>query len=546
MQRMARTDSLRSDPTDPLHRPHMQRFLFLLISLFAAATLSAQDDLEGRLDAVKEFSRYFKKSKQEALQVEAVMTLQGNECLPAAQSLVKLLTHKSAAVQGAALTVLAGYKEQATFQPWIDALAKEKDTKKAAMTIKLVGRSRIRGAVPAIEDFIQNAKRLDGPVKYETARALMAIGDPGKTGLLGAFVSDPDSPVRMAACDAIAKLKVKDLGPAVTKLLKDDQWQVKAAAIEAVAVLRPQDAVQPLIDLMRESGRLRTECADALFRITALDFGVDPDKWQAQWSKLMSIKGWRIPTDEELAKKVASRKKYDAFYGRKEETNAFAGIPTTSTNVLFVIDVSGSMDDLVVEVDKFREYRDRKRFTIVQTELLNTIDSLSANTNFNIVAFATDLKPWKKRLVPANVVNRDSAKQFVQRLKPIGGTESQELAASGLGGSANLAAGKTNTLKALLYGFGIDPEKPKKKAPVTGYDKKAIKQKRPLDTIYFLSDGRPSVGKLIEPMEILAEVRKHNELYRMVIHTIAIGDFQKNFLDQLARENGGVFVDLGR
>ncbi len=304
--------------------------------------------------------------------------------------------------------------------------------------------------------------------------------------------------------------------------------------------------MQPLIDLMRSSGRLQTECADALFRITALDFGVDPDRWQQQWSKLMTIEGWRIPTDEELAQKAASRKKYDAFYGRKENTNSFAGIPTTSTNVLFVIDVSGSMDDLVVEVDKFRDYRDRRRFTIVQTELLNTIESLSANTNFNIVAFATDLNPWKKRLVPANVVNRDSAKQFVQRLKPLGGSEAHELAASGLGGSANLAAGKTNTLKALLYGFGVDPEKPARKASVTGFDKKVVKAKRPLDTIYFLSDGRPSVGTRIEPMEILAEVRQHNELFRIVIHTIAIGDFQKAFLEQLARENNGVFVDLGR
>jgi hypothetical protein len=524
----------------------MYRSLSLLFILFASAALAAQSDLEGRLDAVKEFDRYFRKAKEESLQVEAVMTLEGNECLPAAESLIKLLTHKSPAVQDAALTVLGGYREQATFQPWIDELPKERDARKAAVTIKLCGRSKLRGAVPAIEEYIQNAKRLDGPVKYETARALMAIGDPGKTGLLGQFVEDPDAPVRMAACDAIAKLKVKELGPAVTRLLEDDEWQVQTAAIEAVAVLRPQQAVQPLIDLMRESGRLRTECADALFRITALDFGVDPEKWQQQWTKLMSIDGWRIPTDEELAQKIASRKKYDAFYGKKDETNSFAGIPTTSTNVLFVIDVSGSMDDLVVEVDKFREYRDRKRFTIVQTELLNTIETLSKDTNFNIVAFATDLDPWKKRLVPANVVNRDSAKQFVERLKPIGGSESQELAASGLGGSANLAAGKTNTLKALLYGFGIDPEKPKKKAAVTGYDKKAIKEKRPLDTIYFLSDGRPSVGKLIEPMEILAEVRKHNDLYRMVIHTIAIGDFQKNFLDQLARENGGVFVDLGR
>ncbi|HEB54396.1 MAG TPA: VWA domain-containing protein, partial [bacterium] len=287
------------------------------------------------------------------------------------------------------------------------------------------------------------------------------------------------------------------------------------------------------------------ECADALFRITGFDFGVDPDRWQEQWDRLMTIDGWRIPTDEELAQKAASRKRYDAFYGKKEETNAFAGIPTTSTNVLFVIDVSGSMDDLVVEVDKFAGYRDRRRFTIVQTELLNTIETLSKDTRFNIVAFATDVKPWKPRLVPANVVHRDSARNFVRRLKPIGGTESQELAAAGLGGAANLEGGKTNTLKALLYGFGIDPDKPKRKrASLTGFDKRAIQ--RPLDTIYFLSDGRPSIGKLIETDEILAEVRKYNELYRIVIHTIAIGDFDKSFLEQLAEQNGGVFVDLGR
>jgi hypothetical protein len=41
-------------------------------------------------------------------------------------------------------------------------------------------------------------------------------------------------------------------------------------------------------------------------------------------------------------------------------------------------------------------------------------------------------------------------------------------------------------------------------------------------------------------------VRKNNEVWKIVIHTIAIGDFQKEFLQALAEENGGVFVDLGR
>ncbi|MGC3970484.1 MAG: hypothetical protein QM775_25050 [Pirellulales bacterium] len=179
----------------------------------------------------------------------------------------------------------------------------------------------------------------------------------------------------------------------------------------------------------------------------------------------------------------------------------------------------------------------------MQTELLKAIDGLTPNTNFNIVAFATDINPWKPGLVAANVVYRDAAKNWVKGLRPIGGSEDQYTALSGLSGAANLEAGKTNTLKALLFAFGVDPDKPGK-AVVTGFDKNATKS--PLDTVYFLSDGRPSVGKLIETNEILKEIKKHNEVYRMVIHCIAIGDFTKEFLRQLAEENGGVFVDMGR
>ncbi len=511
-------------------------FLFLFVSLPAQAD-------EARLDAVKEFVKYVKKTKDEALLVEAVLTLKGNECVPAAEELFKMLRHPSGVVQQTALKVLETYTQESTYAPWLDGLPKNKDAEQVALIIKVVGSAKMKSAVPAIEAAGGDPKAAV-LVKYEAARALRTIGDAGQTPMLGSLIVDKEPQVRMAALDTVAALKATAHAGAAAKALDDPEWQVQAAAVAAVGVVRPQSAVQPLIDLMKQSGRLRVECAEALFRITALDFGVDPERWQTQWNNLMSIPGWRIPTDEELKKKAEGRKKYDALYGKKENTTtAFAGIPTTSTNVLFIIDVSGSMDDLVVEIEKFQGYRDRKRFTIVQTELMNAIEGLTANTNFDIVAFATDIKPWKGRLVPANVVNKDAAKGWARGLKPIGGTEDQSTALAGLGGAANLDAGKTNTLKALLFPFGIDPENPPK-AVITGFDKTAIKS--PLDTVYFLSDGRPSVGKLIETNEILKEVRKHNEIYRMVIHTIAIGDFQKEFLQQLAEENGGVFVDLGR
>jgi hypothetical protein len=517
----------------------------LLSSLFVLLTfvfaLPAQDD-EAKLDAVKSFVRYWKGAKEENLMVAAVETLHGQECGPAIEELLKLLKHPLPSVQQAALKVLGTYHNPSTWQPWLDELPKLKDGEQIAVLVQVFGRAKLKAAVPAIETVAGDPKALP-PVRFEAARALQAIGDAGSKDVLGTLIVDKEPLVRLAAADAIGALKQKQHGSKVTELLHDPEWQVQAAAIAAVGKLRPQEAVQPLIDVMQKGGRLQLECADSLFKITAVDFGIDAARWQEWWKGAMSITGWRIPTDEELAKKAETRKKYDALYGKKESTNTFAGIPTTSTNVLFIIDVSGSMDDLVVEIEKFQGYRDRKRFTIVQTELLNTLDALAPNTNFDILAFATDVHPWKKRLVPANVVNKDAAKAWVRGLKPIGGSEAQALAQSGLGGSANLAAGKTNTLKALMYAFGVDPEKPVK-AALTGFDKSAVK--RPLDTVYFLSDGRPSTGKLIEAQEILKEVRRHNEIYRMVIHAIAIGDFQKEFLQQLAEENGGVFVDMGR
>src|SRR5262245_64387032 len=100
---------------------------FTVLLLSCCALLRAQPQARqpvdpGRLDAVKEFQKQFKKYKEEAQQVEAVLTLKGNECQPAVEELLKLLKHPVAGVQQAALTVLSTYQEPATFQPYIDAL----------------------------------------------------------------------------------------------------------------------------------------------------------------------------------------------------------------------------------------------------------------------------------------------------------------------------------------------------------------------------------------------------------------------------------------
>ncbi len=523
----------------------MRRILPLLALCCFALGLPGQTT-EQELEAVATFKKFFRSFKEPAERVEAIYTLKGNDCPEAALELVALLDDRDEAIRNAAKAVLVTYQEEPTFAAMIAQVAdpKQKNQDRRAELIEVLGGARVPAARPVLVQLVLEDKRAPTNVRYAVARALGQIGGAEAQPALAALLQDKDAIVRMAATDATGALRLQELGPLVLPLLKDREWQVKIAAVQAVAKLRIQDAIDPLIELMREGGRLREETGEALFKITSLDFGTDPDEWATQWEKLQSI-NWRIPTDEELAKAIESRKRSDAFYGKKENTTTFGGIPTTSTKVLFIIDVSGSMEDLVLDTARFQggQYENFMKLTIVKTELLNTIDGLGPNVEFNVVSFATDVKPFKKFLVPANIVNKTAAKSWVKNLRPIGGSEAQALAGAGLGGSANLEAGKTNTFAALMFPFGIDPEEPPPSSPQTG-SKASLKNK--IDTVFFLSDGRPSVGKLVDTDEIRKAVVELNQDYKMVFHTIAIGEFHKAFLKSLAEENGGVFVDLGR
>src|SRR5262245_46691034 len=280
---------------------------FTVLLLSCCALLRAQPQAPrqivdpARLDAVKEFQKQFKKYKEEAQQVEAVLTLKGNECPQAVEELLKLLKHPVAAVQQSALLVLSTYQEPATFQPYIDALPTSKDEDARATIIKVMAAAKIKAAVPAL---LKVAETTKSPVtKYEVARALAQVGDPSVATAIGTMLSDNDATVRMAAADCVGALKLASLGKYLVPLINDAEWQVQTVAIASAGKVRPIEAIPPLIELMRKTGRLRTECADALYHITGYEFGTDVDSWAQNWARMKEL-NWRPPTDEELAKKA--------------------------------------------------------------------------------------------------------------------------------------------------------------------------------------------------------------------------------------------------
>ncbi|MEO6711747.1 MAG: hypothetical protein ABI054_06880, partial [Planctomycetota bacterium] len=312
--------------------------------------------------------------------------------------------------------------------------------------------------------------------------------------------------------------------------------QVRASAIAALGKVRSLDSIEPLIArLTIEEGRLRADIGAALDSITGKTLGDRLEQWQSFWT---NYKGkFKLPTDAELTALRAKQKESREKYKPSGPTTTYHGIDTPSRSILFVIDVSGSMENLVVEKERFLDggYPSMMRIDIVKTELARTIDRLEPYVKFNILKFGTEVVPWKKELVPANALNKTAGRKWAMALEPLGGSSKEDLATVGLTGSANLEAGKTNTFGALSDALGL-----------AGRGMKDKDYEVAVDTVFFLSDGRPSHGLYVDPEDILREIRSANQLRKVVLHTIAIGEFQKDFMKRLAEENGGVFVDLGR
>ena len=191
--------------------------------------------------------------------------------------------------------------------------------------------------------------------------------------------------------------------------------------------------------------------------------------------KLQDFEKQRRQIDKDLGK----RSRYGTLQPR-----TFYGVQLFARSMVFVLDISGSMD--------IREAR---------LQLKNAYQSLKSNEYFNIIVYSQTITSWKDQLVKANKENKQDADTWVDKLYP---------------------GGATNIYGALQRSFAV-----------------AWEQTR-AEVIYLLSDGLPTAGPVQHPMQILAAVRSWNNNKKIVIHTIGIGPHQdKKFLGTLAEQNYG-------
>lgn len=326
-----------------------------------------------------------------------------------------------------------------------------------------------------------------------------------------------DAPARPAP--PTARLAVR----AAIRALGRTTWRADMVLVRLLDDFRSGEAVPALIAVLErfrdnpkdvESGKLsyllKTRVHDLLVSMTGAVYSADqPDQWRELWDK------------EKDNIKVAEKREPKAKSGTAAA--GFVGIPVEGSRVVFIMDLSGSMDWPMNDGGgKMR------RIDYAKRELLKAVEGLSPNAMFNLITFNGDDKAesWHKKLVEANKRNKASFKKFVEKLKPLGGT--------------NLWSGMESALniKTLVYGNNYETT---------------------VDEIFLLSDGAPSVGDVQDPVEILRLIAEINRFKEVRINAVFISSetppqerqrqrqmtlSPAELMRRIAKENGGKFRDV--
>ncbi|MFH0944964.1 MAG: HEAT repeat domain-containing protein [Planctomycetota bacterium] len=514
----------------------MLRLLLLLFSL-SLFSLSAGD--ENVDEMIAEFKRFYRGRASVAEKIEAIHVLDRSDTKEAVEALVACFDDPDFSVRQAAVEVLGGFRNPECAQYLIDNIVANKHVRKTAHKIVAVEALSRMGHSDAVEPITDLLREKDADLLRACCMALGRLQATGAVEGIVKLLESGEPTVQIAAIDALGEIRDPSANAAVLARLEDRKWQVRVAVVGALAKLRQKESVQPLIDLLRtEKGRLIDDTLATLVSLTTFDLGNHPDKWQEVWDRVKDR--FEVPSEADIQKARENFEK--ALLRYTPGTDDFAGIPTRSKRILYVIDISGSMEDPLLDREKFvlegRTYSAFIKIEVVKHELVRTLENLDDTVFFNVIAFATQVKPWKKRgLVQANILNRKAAADWVSRLQAIGGQSQSLKRQAGLSLSAGGGMGKTNTYDVLMTALDA-------KAADSGYD---TDLGSPVDTIFFLSDGDPTAGPITEIDRILLEVRRVNALRKIKIHTINIGKNTRGklMMRDLARQNDGVFLDLG-
>ncbi|MBN2490373.1 MAG: HEAT repeat domain-containing protein [Planctomycetes bacterium] len=516
---------------------HVWILLLLAAALVAVRAAAQTDAPPSAEERIAEFKKFYNRDNVKVRRA-AVEDFKGVDTLEAAQLLVACFKDSDHELRETAQDALGMIRDKKAVEWILDRARMASDTELRGRLVLALGEMRHPQILPTLTGVIRHREAF---LRRNAVLALGKQGDPRAVGvLIEALDNESEDLVRQALFEALGNLGDPKASPAIEKQLGAGHWSVRVAAIEALGKLRTESAVGALIaQMQKEEGRLLTDIRAALEDLTGeIRFREDRALWKEWWDKYHAQ--FRVPSRAHLEELKRKQEAAAVAYGAAPQK--YHTIETWSQNMVFCIDASGSMGDKIVlapgaEAEFFKKYKSRIKLDIVKQELIDLVAGLRPFVSFRIITFASRVTPWSDGMWPANPGNKARAIKKLDSLTALGGSTSGGGAKPGRSSaSGSLAAGRTNTYGALMTALQI---------PETGRDPQGRLVRTLADTLFFLSDGMPTIGETTDPAEILRRVTRLNETRKIVIHTIGFDKANRVFMMDLARMNSGRYVLIG-
>jgi HEAT repeat protein len=369
----------------------------------------------------------------------------------------------------------------------------DRDAELRITTAQMLGERQDTEAVAQLEKMLGKAKSSDEKAVAIHALSHLYQGDQKWLEQLKSHVQKGDRQVRNAALQDLGQLKNPELLDFFVEYLFHEDWATRRISLHSLEGLRDARALGPIIERMaRETGRMLVDFANTLWNLTGLPYDNEQPTWQKWWDNEGA--SFQVIDPSKLTQKEEEREERQL---RRSTDVQFFGIRIVSHRVIFIIDVSGSMvQPLQTEMIDGRK---ATRMDVVKREIKESIEELEPAAFFNIVTFNSAVTLWlKEGIATSTKRSREEALQYIDRLGSRGGT---------------------NIFESLEVAF-------------TDAD---------VDTIFLLSDGEPTAGRIVDPHLIRQQVQRWNADRGIQIHTIAVGGALR-VLEWIAQDSGGTYV----
>lgn len=393
------------------------------------------------------------------------------------------------------LAALHGFHDEKLFEAVVPLLDSD-DKRLAAEAARWLGASGRSEALVPLQGALDRTRE-----PRVASAALAAIGElrgdaAAWTEELRKLAADPRRYVRNAALEALAAQDARMHEDVLAQAIGNDDWTTRNVALAGLLASRSKPATAAIVGRIdREEGLMLQRFADALWQLSGKPFRTNPKAWQ-QWWKEEGETFEPISIEELEALRLEEERRRLAQTTR---ANSFFGIRVISHRVIFILDVSGSMEERLRT--PYLGEQGETRLEFAKREMIAAIQRLEKGTFFNLVTFSNDTDQWTPSgMALSTPENLDSAVAYAQKMRPGGGT---------------------NLFGALRKAFE-DPE---------------------VDTIFVLSDGEPSIGAITDPWGIRNEVATWNQDRGVVINAISVGG-KYRILEWLALDSGGVHTQV--